>query len=142
MTLPEGVQPSGPTETPTVEDDTAATEPVTTDEDTTVEDATDAELRAWARDNGIEGVPASGRLSATWREQITAAMTAALDPKEEGSAEATTPESSTSVEETTTETDTPDGESPSPSTESEPVVEYRSVFQPPNTFVDSQTFTS
>jgi hypothetical protein len=43
---------------------------------------------------------------------------------------------------TTTETtSTQDGES-SPPTEPEPVVEYRSVWQPPNTFVSGQAFTA
>jgi len=105
-------------------------------EDASAEDASDAELRTWARDNGIEDVPGSGKLSATWRETITTAMTAALDPKDEASAEDTSLASSTSSETTT------DGEEASPSTEPEPVAEYRSVFQAPATWVSSQTFTA
>lgn len=161
MTLPEGVQPSGPTDPvpeatvssePAVEA-TPAPEPVVADlapvveeppvdEASAAEDASDAALRAWARDNGIEGVPGSGKLSAAWREQITAAMTAALDPKEEVSAEATSPESSISVE---TETTSTSEENPHPTEEPkqpEPVFEYRSVFEAPNTFVSSQAYTA
>lgn len=115
------------------------------------EDISDATLRAWARDNGIEDVPASGKLSATWREQITNAMAnaLALDPKEEVSAEVTLTEPAPSLEtvtteETTTETvSTPDGESTSPSTEeSKPegsFVKGDSAFDSPNTFSTSQT---
>ena len=189
MTLPEGVQPSGPTDPvaaadpePTVTEAPVVTEPVTSepavtadapassdpaveepapvdDPDTAVnEAASDAELRAWAKDNGIEDVPASGRLSAVWRDQIVAAMAAALDPKDEASVEPSLPESSTSPETTMTET-TPEesssGESPSASTEvpatgpgsNQPEfahggAEYRSVFYAPNTFVTGQNFTA
>lgn len=115
------------------------TEPVV--EETSAEDASDAELRAWAKDNGIEGVPGSGKLSAAWREQITNAMAAALDPKDEASVEATSSESSTSLEtmnETSEEEVPPSAEEPEP----EPEVEYRSVFQAPNTFVTSQQYTN
>lgn len=93
--------------------------------DTSAEDASDAALRAWAKDNGIEGVPGSGKLSAAWRDQITAAMTAALDPKEEASAEVASPESSSS--ETSSE---------------EPVVEYRTPYVPPETWVTGQLYTA
>lgn len=185
MTLPEGVQPSGPTQPaatepapePTVTETPAVTEPVTTDPAATAEEpapvddpttavdesASDAELRAWAKDNGIEDVPASGRLSAAWRDQIITAMAAALDPKDEASAEpgASSPPS-TSPETTTTETtaEPTGGESPSASTEEAPAErpltgpgsdqpefahggsEYRSVFQAPNTFVTGQAFTA
>jgi len=150
MTLPEGVQPSGPTPVeapvaPVVEPTSEATVESTSSEgtvtaeapeDASAEDASDAELRMWARDNGIEDVPGSGKLSATWRETITTAMTAALDPKDEASAEDTSLASSTSSETTM------DGEEASPSTEPEPVAEYRSVFQAPATWVSSQTFTA
>ena len=160
MTLPEGVQPSGPTEpavvaaspepavgTGTVIEDPVVTDSATTEDSVTAaEDTTDAQLRLWAKDNGIEGVPASGRLSAFWREKITAAMASTLDPKEEDSVvDTSSPESSTSVETTMEETETgTSGEETSPSTE-EPVKvapefetgEYRSVFKPPNTFVNS-----
>jgi len=176
VTLPEGVQPSGPTEDPTAtEAEATVTEaPVVTEPDTTevpatveepAEDATDAELRAWARDHGMENVPTSGRLSAAWREQITAAMAAAaLDPKEEASAEATSTEPSTS--ETTTE----DAGQPwitdpaelaqfkddieaaleadaklaaaKPFVAEEPVVEYRTPYVAPDTWVTGQAYTA
>ena len=104
--------------------------------------ASDAALRAWAKDNGIEDVPASGRLSASWRDQITSAMAAALDPKDEDSVESTSPDSSTSTE-TKEKTTTPESESePAPAAESIPEVEYHSVFKPPNTFMSSQAFTA
>lgn len=189
MTLPEGVQPSGPSEPATdstVTEAPVVTEPATTDPTTTVdapafsdatveepapvddpdtavnEAASDAELRAWAKDNGIEDVPASGRLSATWRDQIVAAMAAALDPKDEASVEPSSPESSPTPE-TMTETtleEPSSGESPSASTEEAPAekpltgpgsdqpefshggTEYRSVFQAPNTFMTGQNFTA
>lgn len=109
-------------------------------EDTFVEDASDAKLRAWAKDNGIDGVPGKRvKLSDAWREKITNAMAAALNPKAEASAKATSSESSISVEKKTAEA--PSGETDSPSTE-EPVVEYRSVFQAPDTFVSGQAFTA
>jgi hypothetical protein len=145
MTLPEGVEPSEPTPAAEPVDSALpeATEPVTVAEEPVAsEDASDAELRAWAKENGIEGVPTSGKLSAAWREQITAAMAAALDPKDEASAD-----SSTSVE-TTTEETTGSGESASAPTEpvqpefDNPYGEYRSVFKAPETFVHSQTYTS
>lgn len=126
MTQPESVPEEG---TPIF------TEPVV--EEVSAEDASDAELRAWAKDNGIEGVPASGKLSSAWRDQITAAMAAKLDPKEEVSVEGTSSESSISVETMTEETSTEDITEP----EREPT-EYRSVFKPPNTFVSSQAFTA
>lgn len=126
MTTPE---PSEPTANPVPEtpvtEDPVVTEPVTTEDQVTAEDASDAALRAWAKDNDVEGVPGSGKLSAAWREQLTNDMAAALDPKVEASAETVSPESSTS--ETMTE---------------EPAVEYRSVFEPPETWVSSQHFTA
>jgi hypothetical protein len=154
MTLPEGVKPSsGAEETPvepTIAEEPVVTEPVIT-EDSTTEDASDAALRAWAKENGIEGVPASGKLSAVWRDQITTAMAVALDPKDEVSvAPEDSPESSTS--ETTTEepaSGSSGEEETSPPTE-EPVAvqpefetgEYRSVFKAPNTFVSGQAYTA
>lgn len=106
------------------------TEPVETPED-----ASDAKLRAWARENGIEGVPGKRTpLSTEWREGITNAMTAALNPKAEDSAGVTSSEPSASPETTT--------EPLSGEKTSEPVVEYRSVFQAPNTFVSSQAYTA
>lgn len=170
MTLPEGVAPSGPTAPapdpapePTVTEAPVVSEPVTTDPAVTAEEpapvddpttavneaASDAELRTWAKDNGIEDVPASGRLSAAWRDQIIAAMAAALDPKAEVSAVATPPESSTSVETTMTEEEPgSSGEEASASTEpvqpefDNPWGEYRSVFQAPDTFMTGQAFTN
>lgn len=124
MTLPEGVRPSGPTEpdgskTPDVEVTSASSEAAD-------ESSSDAVLRTWARDNGIDGVPASGKLSASWRDQITAAMAEAQaeDPKVEDSAEGTS------------SSELSDKVAP----EFEPA-EYRSVFKAPNTWVTSQTFT-
>lgn len=175
MTSPETTDPV--VEEPVVvndpADDSASSEPAVeepapVDDPVTVvdESASDAELRAWAKDNGVEDVPTSGRLSAAWRETILTAMAAALDPKEEASAEATsTPEVSTSSDTVTeeiptTETvSTPDGESTSVPTE-EPVSEdeepgdprldmpefetgeYRSVYKAPDTFVTTQAFTA
>jgi hypothetical protein len=140
VTLPENVSPSGPTETPP---EVPAAEPVVevapvVEEETPEEVASDSALRAWAKDNGIEDVPSSGRLSATWRDQITAAMTDALtsDPKEEASAEPTSTESSTSVK-TTTEPPVP----VRPEFDN-PYNEYRSVFKAPDTFVTGQAFTA
>lgn len=115
MTDPEAppVEPAPP-----VED-----EPLVDDPTTEVNEAApDAELRAWAAENGIEGVPASGKLSAQWRTDILAAMEAAA-------------------------AEVPPAPDPEPEPEEEPVaeelvVEYRSVFQPPDTWVSSQTFTA
>lgn len=128
--------------------DPEATAPV---EDTSAEDASDAALRAWARDNGVEGVPASGRLSASWREQITSAMAAAsLDPKEEATAEATSTDMSTS--ETTTEDGEPWISDPEElaqlkeeldaALEADKVVEYRTPWEPPDTWVTGQSYTA
>jgi len=161
MTLPEGVQPSGPTEAPveTAPEATASTEPAVevptvevVPEETPEEIASDAALRAWAKDNGIEDVPASGRLSAAWREQITAAMAAALDPKDEASAETEDSSASSTSEMVTTEETTTDGESGEESTSAptEPVQpefdnpsgEYRSVFKAPAEWVHSQVYTA
>jgi len=177
MTLPEGVSPSGPTPVPepaletTVTEAPVVTEPVTSDASVTVEEetpeeiASDAALRAWAKDNGIEDVPTSGRLSAAWREQITIAMAAALAPKEEASAEDTSSEPSTSSETMTEEELSgipwiPDStelkdlrndlnfalekdlENLKKEWKEEQVVEYRSVFEPPNTWVTSQHYTA
>lgn len=175
MTLPEGVQPSGPTEAlvepaseptteapvepvPEPETDPAPSETVddaaSAEEETPEEVASDAALRAWARDNGMEDVPSSGRLSAVWRDQITAAMAAALDPKDEASVEAEDSSASSTSEMVTTETETtpeePGGDGPSASTEPVPVQperdnptgEYRSVFYAPNTFVTGQAYTA
>lgn len=156
MTLPEGVQPSGPTsDETTVAEEPLVTESVTTDDAATAEDASDADLRAWAKDNGIEGVPASGKLSAAWRDQIVSAMAEKLDPKEEDSAGTTSFESSTSVETTNTEEELLSGENDSSSEPEEEAAEepevvqperepteYRSVYKAPNTFVSSQAFTA
>lgn len=155
MTLPEGVQPSGPTsDEPTVAEEPLVTETVTTDDASTAEDASDADLRAWAKDNGIEGVPASGKLSAAWREQIVDAMAEKLDPKEEDSAGTTSTESSTSVETKTGEEplsgEKDSSSEPEKEVAEEPEVvqpereptEYRSVYKAPNTFVSSQAFTA
>lgn len=163
MSLPQNIEPAKPVEEQTaVSEETVAEEPVvsesdTSGEDTTAEDASDAQLRQWAKDNGIDGVPASGRLSATWRDQISAAMAAALndmatalDPKDEDSAEDTSSESSIPVEEeTTSETeDATDESDPEEEVEVVPVAPefetgtYRSVFKAPNTFVSSQAFTA
>lgn len=165
MTLPEGVQPSGPTDPVVTPEPVSSTESVSSEvADGTVlvddpatavdESASDAELRAWARDNGLTGVPTGGRLSAAWREQIVTAMAAALDPKEEASAEPSpTSDSSTPVTTGTTTVEmtvvSSTGEETSLSTEKTPVQpefahggEYRSVFYAPNTFVSSQTFTA
>lgn len=134
--------PAVETEPTATDESVVIAESATVKDSVTVEAASDAELRAWAKDNGIDGVPTSGKLSTSWREQITAAMAAALDPKAEASVEATPPESSTSVETMTEEKETGFGES---STQTKPEfepVEYRSVFQAPNTFVTSQTFTA
>ena len=153
MTEPENTEPKAeestieaPVDSSDVMEESAPVDETST-EDTSVEDASDAALRAWARDNGIEGVPGSGKLSAAWREQITAAMTADLDPKEEVSAESgDSPESSTSVETMTETTTGSSGEETSAPTE--PVQpefetgEYRSVFKAPNTFITSQTYTN
>jgi len=107
------------------------------------EDASDAQLRTWAKDNGIEDVPANGKLSAAWREQITAAMAGALavDPKAEVTAEATTEPST--LKETTTEkagTSTT-GEETTPPTEPEPAP-YRTPWVAPHTWVTGQSFTA
>lgn len=128
---------------PTVDESAPVDDPTTA----VNEAASDAELRAWAKENGIEGVPASGKLAASWREIIVNAMAVALDPKEEASAEATSTSEPSTPPATTMATDsTPAGESSSVQTETEvetePVWEYRSVFQPPNTFVSSQAYTS
>lgn len=130
----------------------AAEEPAPVDDPTTAvrEDASDAELRAWAKDNGIEDVPTSGRLSSAWRETIINAMAAALaaDPKEEVSAETTstdslTPESETVPEETVTTEETTtlsaDGEVSSLSTEEpEAEVEAAPVETEPEATVDEE----
>src|SRR5690242_7897546 len=71
-------EPAATVDSATTEE-TAPVEPVV--DDTAASDPTDAELRAWASANGIEGVPASGKLSAAWREQITAAMAAEAAPE-------------------------------------------------------------
>lgn len=152
MTEPENATPAAESETPIFDATAAAAEA----EESPAELAADAQLRLWAKANGIEDVPANGRLSAAWREQITAAMTAALvvDPKEEASAETTSTESSdSSSSETTTETpsDGPTEEEPKAEVKLEPALPnipefetgtYRSVFYPPNTFVSSQYYTS
>lgn len=157
------------TEVPQVsESDTS--EALVTPEDVSAEDASDAQLRQWAKDNNIEGVPATGRLSAAWRDQISAAMASALndmatalDPKEEASVEVTSSDpsdqsememtTSTNGEETSSQTnDSSDEESQ----DEEEVVEeevapvapefetgtYRSVFKAPDTFVSSQAYTA
>ncbi len=139
MTLPEGVQPSGsvPDEVSVTSEETTSTtstwvptaeEPpasVAEDEETETpeEAASDAVLRQWAKDNGIDGVPASGRLSAAWREEITAAMaeSQAQNPKEEGSANDTSFEPSTSEdEETESTTGGPKAAEPKAEVEPEP----------------------
>jgi hypothetical protein len=115
-------------------------------EDTSAEDASDAQLRAWARDNGIEDVPGSGKLSAVWREQITAAMAAdlAMDPKDEGSVEPASSKSSPTTETTSTTGDSTDQKNLGSTEEEspEPAPEYRSVWQAPETWVSSQAFTA
>lgn len=162
MTLPEGVQPSGPTvssepavET-TVTEAPVVAEPVVTEDPATVaaEDASDAQLRAWAKENGIEGVPASGKLSAAWREQITTAMAAPVTSEEEtissGSFTSVETLGETTVILTPDEADDPVGEESLAAevVEPEPVApefetgEYRSVFKAPNTFMSSQAFTA
>ncbi len=153
MTEPEGTQPKVDLEA-TVTEPPVVTEPVATEEPVTAEEVSDAELRAWAKDNGIEGVPASGKLSASWREQITTAMVAVLSPKDEASVDNTSTELSISMTTDSTDQENPDStdEESSP-VEKTPVVvapvapefesgEYRSVFRAPNTFVTSQTYTS
>ena len=69
----------------------------------TTEETSDADLRSWAKDNGIEDVPTSGKLSVSWREKIVNAMAKALDPKEEASAPTTSTTSSTPKTETKSE---------------------------------------
>lgn len=142
MSLPQNLEPT--------EEPTPVIESVEVSEEDFAEDASDAQLRQWAKDNGIEGVPASGKLSATWREQITGAMAdalndvaTALDPKGEDSAEATSSESSTllkaKAEKASEEPVVEDKES---APAEPPVVEYHSVFEAPNTYVTSQAFTA
>lgn len=162
MSLPQNIQPAEPVKS-TVAEDPVVSEPDTTEDTATVEedaseDASDSQLRQWAKDNGIEGVPASGRLSATWRDQISAAMAAALndmatalDPKDEDSAEATSSDSSTPMETETTDDSTDqsnldstneENAEPAPVAPEFETGTYQSVFKAPNTFVTSQAFTA
>lgn len=138
---------------PTPVFDEAAAAKAESQEEIAAEDASDAQLRAWAKDNGVEGVPTSGRLSAVWRENIILAMTRALalDPKDAGTAQATTPTDSSTSSDTETETTSEEGldkpaevklELPLEKPLATPVVEYRSVWEAPNTYVSSQTFTA
>lgn len=151
-------------ETVTTPDPAASTDPAPTEtpEEIAAEDASDAQLRAWAKDNGIDGVPASGRLSATWRDQITAAMNAAAEaaaaPAEESPAE---PEAEPEI--VSTDQSSPDStEEESPAEAEEEVAaerpltgpgsdqpefahggpDYRSVFQAPDTWMTSQAYTT
>lgn len=170
MSLPQNHEQ--PVDPPVTEDQEvsaldASDAPVTAEEEETPEEAaSDAALRTWAKDNGIESVPANGKLSAAWREQITNAMAGALtdvatalDPKGEDSVEPTSSDSSISVKATTEPDDSTDEESPAEDSADEPeeelVVEepepvapefetgtYRSVFKAPNTFVTSQAYTA
>jgi hypothetical protein len=158
MSLPQNIEPSADKPAETSVPDAPEPVVVAEEEETPEEIASDSALRAWARDNGFEDVPTSGRLSAAWREQITNAMAAALDPKDEVSAEATSSDSSISVETTTEDPSStdPEGstdESNLDSTDEENPVEepvapefetgqYRSVFKAPNTFVSSQAYTA
>lgn len=150
MTLPEGVQPSGPTqdEPAVVEEATSAFPDETVEEETPEEAASDAALRAWARDNGIEGVPASGKLSAAWRDQITAAIAEAAteEPAEEEAAqEDDFPQEDEDQAEVEAAFDSGEKVLTTPPAPVQPEfeqVEYRSVFKAPNTWVSSQTFTS
>lgn len=151
MTLPEGVQPSGPVDpTPTSASSDPTVDPApVAEEETPEEAASDAALRQWAKDNGIEGVPTSGRLSAAWRDEITAAMAdaQAQSPKVEASVSVTSSEPSTSD---TAETAPPTGgpevteeeAAPAPIPLEREQMEYRSVFRPPNTWISSQTYTN
>lgn len=108
-------------------------------------DISDADLRSWARDNGVEGVPGSGKLSAAWREKITIAM-AMTWPS--GVEERALPLSqvfdgteAVHIElESDLRTDLEIKKELGLGVD--PVVGYRSVFVAPNTFVTSQHFTS
>jgi len=107
------------------------------------DDASDAQLRTWARDNGIEDVPSSGKLSAAWREQITAAIAAdlAMDPKDEGSVKPVSPTSSETTSKTGDSTYQENlGSAEEEKPESAP--EYRSVWEAPDTWVSGQTYTA
>jgi hypothetical protein len=126
---------------------TAEPEPEVSDSAETAEDASDAQLRQWAKDNNIEGVPASGRLSSSWREQITNSMISSLDPKEEDSAEDTSStETSSLTTEEETASSTTEGEAvEEPEVPVQPEFEtgtYRSVFKAPDTFVSGQAYTA
>lgn len=132
---------------------------MTEPEPTVAEGTSDADLRAWAKDNGIDDVPASGKLSVSWRETITNAMAAALDPKDEGTAETTSTTSSTPETETKSETEwIPDPEEREAlkadldealaadlqllKEAEEPVVEYRTPWVAPETWVTGQAYTA
>ena len=146
MSLPQNLtspaeEPAAPADPiPEASVDSASTEPTTepapVDDATAAEDASDAELRTWARDNGIDGVPATGRLSATWREQITAAIAAAAEPPliEEEPVELV-------VEEPAAEEE-PEAEEVKPVAPEWETGVYRSVFKAPDTFVTSQAYTT
>lgn len=140
---PEAPVESASTE-PTVE---VAPEPAPVEDPAmAAEDATDAELRAWAKDNGIDGVPASGKLSATWRDQITAAMAAAAEPvvEEETVVDSTDESTPDSTEEETLAEEEPEveAEEVKPTGPEWESGVYRSVFQAPNTFITSQEHTT
>lgn len=130
------------TESVTADESTTAEEPILVDDPVTAvdESAPDAELRAWAKDNGIEDVPASGRLSAAWREEILAAMTAALDSEEEPPVEAPPAESPPLV--STEDPVEEESQTERPVQPEFETGEYRSVFKAPNTFVTSQNYTA
>lgn len=144
------------TEPTPVFDDAAAAAKADAAEEIAAEDASDAQLRAWAKDNGMEGVPTTGRLSAVWRENIILAMTEALaaDPKDAGTAQATPAVDSPGSSGTSsgTETETTELEKPAEVKLEKPLKvqpefdnpagEYRSVWYPPDTYVSSQAFTA
>jgi hypothetical protein len=151
------------TEPTPVFDEAAAAAKADAAEEIAAEDASDSQLRAWAKANGVEGVPAGGRLSAVWRENIILAMTKALgsDPKDEGTATATPEADSPGASATSTSTETVTEETRTEVALEKPVEvkleqplkpiqaefdnpsgEYRSVWKAPDTWVTSQTFTA
>jgi hypothetical protein len=144
MSLPQSTTPP-PDPTPVdpapeapVESVSTEPDPVLVDDPTTSVDeaASDADLRAWAKDNGIEDVPASGRLSATWREQILAAQAAAAAPVVE---EETVVDSTDQSTPDSTDEETPvEVEEVKPTGPEWETGVYRSVFQAPNTFIVNQ----
>lgn len=151
MSLPQNLtspaeEPAAPADPiPEASVDSASTEPTTepapVDDATAAEDASDAELRTWARDNGIDGVPATGRLSATWREQITAAIAAAAEPPPAEEEPEPVVEEELVVEEPVAEEE-PEAEEVKPVAPEWETGVYRSVFQAPDTFVTSQAYTT